>query len=735
MMQRQYTPAATTPRPIRRHTATLALLVALATTRAARAQSPPLPLIDFADSRQADRVRVERGRALASPTGLRLIAEGGTISALIPAPGATWDLARYASVSVRLRNPSDRPVVVQARVAMPDAPRLMDGSQNAIELSPGETRTLDAAMTRRPDDPTYAPFAPYYMYFKGINVRDNTLDPARVGSVTIEAGDLAAGQSLEVVAVEATGVGRPLPVPFLPFVDAYGQYVHGDWPGKIRDDADFATRVEEEARERQAHPGPPDRDEYGGWAGGPKRKASGFFRVEKVDGRWWFVDPIGNLYWSFGPTGVGFGGDVTPVSDREDWFVALPDPSSPLGRFYSDGRGATYKYYADRAWRGFDVQRANLFRKYGQDYAAKVALVSHERLRSWGFNAIANWSAPEVYNLRRTPYVVPINSPNASPMRGGDGHSFQDVYDAAWEPGLQQAMERERGRSAGDPWCVGYFVDNERCIGWRPRAASVGELVLKAPATQPAKAKFVEQLRAKYETIDALNRAWTASYASWDALRDSREPPPLKDNAKLVDDCGDFGMAFCERYFKVSRDAVKSVAPQQLFLGSRLYGHTDPAVVELAGRYWDVISYNIYDNPPVGRVNQYARLDLPFLSTEWGVGSDPLQTPFRDEKLTAPAPGERAAQIVRYLETSLRHPNIVGAHFFQFRDQPLTGRPDGEATLRGFVNVADTPSFELVQASRRAGYAMYEMRANSPTTPATARGESRPTATAGGAAR
>jgi hypothetical protein len=53
---------------------------------------------------------------------------------------------------------------------------------------------------------------------------------------------------------------------------------------------------------------------------------------------------------------------------------------------------------------------------------------------------------------------------------------------------------------------------------------------------------------------------------------------------------------------------------------------------------------------------------------------------------------------------------MVGAHFFQFRDQPLTGRPDGEAVLRGFVNVTDTPHFDLVQVNRRVAYDLYRKR-------------------------
>ena len=40
---------------------------------------------------------------------------------------------------------------------------------------------------------------------------------------------------------------------------------------------------------------------YGGY-GGDEGPGTGFFRVENVDGRWWFVDPDGHLFLSPAPT-------------------------------------------------------------------------------------------------------------------------------------------------------------------------------------------------------------------------------------------------------------------------------------------------------------------------------------------------------------------------------------------------------------------------------------------------
>lgn len=626
---------------------------------------------------------------------------------IIKPAGEAWDLSAYRAIAIQVTNPGSEPVTVRGRIENEGAAGLQDSCRGVLVLMPGQSGQLTVRIMPRPEDPGYEVFQSFYMYFKNINVRDGTVDPTKIVRMSISIDHPKAGQKVEVTGIATVGEGPQGTVPFFPFVDKYGQYIHTDWPGKIYADEDFAKQIAEEARERAEWPGPKDWNEYGGWADGPQLKATGHFYATRHDGKWWLVDPSGRLFWSHGPTGVGYGGDLTPITDREHWFKDLPARDElPWGRFYREGSKATYRYYQNRNWLGYDIAAANLLRKYGDDYETEVAALSHERMRSWGFNTIANWSAEQVIALRRTPYVVAIHY--GAPMIH---YRMPDVYHPDWEKNVRARMERERGRTSEDPWNIGYFVDNERWWGWRPRAAAIGEETLKNPADTPAKLRFVEQLKEKYPTIEALNEAWGTGHASWETLLEHRQAPDMK-NEKVLKDCGDFGMMFAERYFSVCRDAVKSVAPNIMYLGPRFHGHIDKEVVRLAGRYCDVISYNIYDNPPHGRVNQYRDLDLPIMSTEWGIGSDPQQTPFRGDNLKVPTPAERAREMARYIEVAIRHPNMVGAHFFQYRDQPLSGRPDGEATLRGFVNITDTPNFELIQANRRVAYNLYETRAN-----------------------
>ena len=71
---------------------------------------------------------------------------------------------------------------------------------------------------------------------------------------------------------------------------------------------------------------------------------------------------------------------------------------------------------------------------------------------------------------------------------------------------------------------------------------------------------------------------------------------------------------------------------------------------------------------------------------------------------------ERARSYTRFVEGCLAHPLIVGCHWFQYRDQPLLGRGDGEAYQIGFVDVCDRPYPELTRAARKLGKELYEKR-------------------------
>jgi hypothetical protein len=102
-----------------------------------------------------------------------------------------------------------------------------------------------------------------------------------------------------------------------PVLDEFGQWAHADWPRKIRSREQLEKELA--AEEQTLKPGGFDYCEYGGYKS-TQAKATGFFRVEQIDGKWWFVDPHGHLFLSTGSNGAGgrggAGNPPTPAATR-----------------------------------------------------------------------------------------------------------------------------------------------------------------------------------------------------------------------------------------------------------------------------------------------------------------------------------------------------------------------------------------------------------------------------------
>ena len=63
------------------------------------------------------------------------------------------------------------------------------------------------------------------------------------------------------------------------------------------------------------------------------------------------------------------------------------------------------------------------------------------------------------------------------------------------------------------------------------------------------------------------------------------------------------------------------------------------------------------------------------------------------------------------MEAAIKAPWCIGAHWFQYLDQPYTGRSsDGENYNIGFVSITDTPESNIVNAARDVSREMYPLR-------------------------
>lgn len=467
---------------------------------------------------------------------------------------------------------------------------------------------------------------------------------------------------------------------FFPFVDRFGQFKHVEWPAKIKsaqDLKDSCVREEQWLKACEAEP-IKNAGRYGGWTGGFRMNATGRFRVEKKDGVWWLIDPEGLPFFSLGIAGIR-SGESTRISGRRHWFEDIPENA-----------------------RHFDFAERNLRLKYGKGY--KFNAHTHRRLKAWGINTIGNWSAVSLRGMRRTAYVADLAT-KGRPIEGARGWSsqrFPDPFDTSFSDDFRVTAEAEAVRSADDPWCIGWFVDNE--LPWSNDDRYLARGVLLSPSDQPAKVKAMQVLKRRYADISELNRRWGTNYSSWD---DFLHVQAIPRGTGADADLRLINLTVADAYFRTVREIVKAAAPHVLYLGCR-FASGGEDVWRTASRYCDVVSANIYCSAPVYTWPSGAE-DKPLIVGEFHFKAGDVPN-FSTAFTGTARQGAQAEKFETYVRRALSDPRIVGAHWFKWRDQTLTGRGDGENFAIGFVDVCDSPRRKLVEASRKTAADMYLIR-------------------------
>ena len=381
--------------------------------------------------------------------------------------------------------------------------------------------------------------------------------------------------------------------------------------------------------------GAPKRDRFGGLPGNGGFRATGFFRTEQRDGRWWLVTPEGNPFFSIGMDVVAPSG-ATYVEGREFMFRDLPAREGPLAAHWSEGEdrrglGAQRGRSFDHG-HAFDFYTADLERKFGADWRARWREQALARLEAWGFNTIGNWSDPGLWSMHRLPYTVPLYL-EGEYAKLSSGEDWWGPMPDPFSPRFAAAADKMARDAAalfrGDPYLIGYFVDNE--LSWRGSSTNPQDYyalavhALAAGSESPAKAAFVNYLIEAYREPERLGQAWGMPVTSWDMLRRPgfELPPPGFGNSTVIGDLAAFSRRFAEAYFRTVAEALRRHDPDHLYLGSRFAWQTAEAV-EACARWCDVVSFNRYrrsiaDDPP--EWVKFHALGKPALIGEFHFGS------------------------------------------------------------------------------------------------------------------
>jgi len=622
----------------------------------------------------------------------------------LPVTGV-WNLDQFVFLDCEVENLSDQVQLVELMI---NGDRWTMGG---VYVEPGNKKIVRAIILRQ--NPTREQMSqfPNMNAYPGGSIRLwwKSYRPDSIKAVSLYFPLTKSGDILKIGRASATGELKTYNdeeyLALMPFVDEYGQFIHKEWPGKIKNTEDLIAADTRESADLKANPGYTEMSKFGGWKNGPVLKATGHFRVEKYNGVWAIVDPEGYLFWSHGIDCVRPSAE-TPVEGREQFYKFLPDASGEFSDFVSQGRVST-TYTPDttgkinlNSVKFVNFYGMNLRRKWGDDYKNKFSERTIERLKSWEINTIANWSDKAVFEKREIPYLINVGTARS--------RMLTDPFDPSFQSLVENQLTANYPKSLDDPWCLGIFVDNE--ISWGNEWA-IGTNVFTTPRYPFAREVMIGQLKIKYVTITALNEKWSSNFKSWKELNDTRESfSGASDDFRLMS-----GL-FAEEYFTKCKSAIKKVAPDKLYLGCRFDFHFYPEkdnngrdwIVPYGGKYADIVSFNRY-NYSCNTVKPPDNLDFPIIIGEFHLGALDLGLPHSGLRHSTNQV-ERALVYKNFMMQAVQNPYIVGVGWFQYIDQAYTGRNDGENYQIGFITTCDYPNQELIESAREVGINMYKER-------------------------
>ncbi|WP_395626275.1 hypothetical protein [Daejeonella sp.] len=362
-----------------------------------------------------------------------------------------------------------------------------------------------------------------------------------------------------------------------------------------------------------------------------KTKSTGFFRTEKINGKWWSIDP--------------------------DGFAGLHIAVNSIQQGKSDRNIKAFKTV------------------FGNDFSWIKATL--DTLSSRGFNGAGSWSDTDAiiaYNKsskKPIAYSVMLNMMSEyGNKRGGTyqeaGHKGYPkntifVFDPEFEVFCDQFAQKIV-KYRNDQNLYGYFTDNEL----------------------PFSLKNLES----YLSLPQTDLGFQAA-KKWLSSRNV-EPQNISDQ-----DRADFLGYIADKYFATVSASIKKYDPNHMILGSRFYtGEKNvQQFMESAGKYIDVVSVNYYGTwtPSQQSMKNWEKWSgKPLIITEFYVKAEDSGLPNQSGAgWVVKTQNDRGLFYQNYCLSLLESKSCIGWHWFKFQDNDpkyTKADPSNNDANKGIVN-------------------------------------------------
>lgn len=383
-------------------------------------------------------------------------------------------------------------------------------------------------------------------------------------------------------------------------------------------------------------------DTYGGFTD-VKSAATGFFRTEKINDRWWLVTPEGNGFW-----GVGMAHPITGFTQS----------------------AVTFTYGGDQeAWlRG-----------------------SIERMRDLGYNCV--WSGPycperlqsgfvdkalarKVFREARIPYVFPLPVAKHH-VELAPGEKRPDVFGHEFLGYINDMVTEFVPELKDDPWVMGYYYG---FAPWDQDYVWINDTLGRKGS--PGRERLVGILEKRYgNNIEKLNTVYGKNFASFKALKQSGslvypnwprmlkagrgKMPKAAGSQNIFDDAQALLGEIVEQTYRITHAAIRKHDENHLIFGCYVKEATFTAEIwERLSPYIDVISpQHVSEAFPIDQV--VAALGKPALISDQPFGNVYSPHLLMEPQSHGPVP-DHVDRLVLYnlLSHRISHdPGFIGVDF------------------------------------------------------------------------
>lgn len=398
---------------------------------------------------------------------------------------------------------------------------------------------------------------------------------------------------------------------------------------------------------------------YGAWKK-DQSEATGFFRVEKREERWWIIDPEGYPFIHKG--------------------VAVFRP----GRSDNQKVAQKEKYGADENWLKEET----------------------ELLKEYGFNGTGAWSEVELLRNKENPLVYtiivnPMSSYKAQHIKkfggeykvaGWQGYRFDlaMVFDPEFDQHVEDAI-KPIAKYAQDKNLLGYYTDNE--LPWKNDALD------------------------RHITLLAHDEAGYLAAKDW---LDKRKGIDAQASDITEEDRKAFLAFYFETYIQKVAAAVRKYDPNHMYLGCRFNQEKEELqskeIFKVAGKYADIISINHYRKwEPVQSIveNWEQWSGRPFIITEWYTKGEDSGLPNNTGAgWNVPTQADRGYFYQNFTMELLKSKVCVGWHWFTYQDndpENLQTDPSNRDSNKGIVNSNFEPYTPLLESAKMVNDHTYNL--------------------------